>query len=96
MISFVAKLTVRPDKIATFERLQKELKSLTHANEPDTLVYEVMRSHDDPASYLVIATFTDRAAFELHQATDFHERLVPPIMACLAKEMELRFYDSLA
>lgn len=96
MFSFVAKLVVSPGKTAAFERLQIELKALTHKHEPDAPVYEVLRSQDDPLTYLVVATFKDKAAFELHQNIDFHHRLVPPILDCLSGEMELSFYESIS
>jgi quinol monooxygenase YgiN len=93
MTAFVAKLVVKPEKRADFEALQTELRELTYANEPGTPVYELIRSRDDENTFLCIATFTDEAAFEYHQTTDFHDRLVPPILECLAQDMELSFYD---
>lgn len=93
MTAFVAKLVVKPEKSAEFERLQTELRELTHKHEPETPVYELIRSRDDEHTYLCVATFSDEDAFQYHQTTDFHERLVPPIVDCLAEEMELTFYD---
>lgn len=93
--SFIATLRVRPEAVAEFERLQTELKALVHAHEPDALVYEVLRSVDVPGLYHVVATFRDEAAFDHHMRIDFHDRLVPPILACLDGEMELAFHTSL-
>lgn len=93
MTAFVAKLVVKPDMAQQFERLQTELRELTHAKEPDTPVYELIRSRDEPNVYLCVATFTDEAAFDYHMQTDFHDRLVPGILECLAEEMDLGFYD---
>jgi len=95
MTAFVAKLVIKPEKREEFERLQIELRELTYKHEPDTPVYEFIRSRDDPNTYLVVSTFTDEAAFETHQKSDFHEDMVTPILACLAEEMELTFYDVL-
>ncbi len=97
MTVFIAKLVVAEGRGGDFERLQTELSELTHANEPDTLVYDVLRASDSPGSYIVYARFKDQAAFDLHQGTDFHTRLVPPILDCLGDaEMELTFYDFIA
>lgn len=96
MTVFIATLSVKDDKTADFERLQSELSKLTHAHEPDTLVYDVIKHRDKPGTYVVYARFKDQAAFELHMATEFHERLVPPIMECLDGEMVLEFFDSVA
>jgi|SRR5688572_7019880 quinol monooxygenase YgiN len=96
MTVFFAMLRVKPERSAEFERLQKELSSLTHGSEPGTLVYDVIRLRDQPGRYAVYARFEDEAAFQFHQKTPFHDRLVPPILECLeggAAGMDLAFYD---
>ena len=94
--TFIAKLVVKRGKEAEFERLQSELSQLTHGQEPGTLVYDVIRHRTAPRTYIVYARFKDEAAFETHQKADFHDRLVPPILACLEQEMDLQFFDWLA
>jgi quinol monooxygenase YgiN len=94
--TFIAKLVVKPGREAEFERLQRELSELTHAQEPDTLVYDVIRHRTEPSTYVVYGRFRNEAAFQAHQAASFHDRLVPPILATLAKDMDLQFYDWLA
>ena len=37
--------------------------------------------------------FKDEAAFQDHQTSPFHDRLVPPIMACVEGEMDLQLCD---
>jgi quinol monooxygenase YgiN len=96
MTAFIATLRVKPGQEAEFERLQQELSELTHANEPGTLVYDIIRSRDTPDTYVVYARFRDDAAFQHHQATPFHDRLVPPILATVAGEMDLKFYEFVA
>jgi quinol monooxygenase YgiN len=96
MTVFFAALKVKPGKEREFERLQQELSKLTHDAEPDTVVYDVVRHRDRPGLYAVYARFKDAAAFEYHQKTPFHDRLVPPILDCLeggAAGMDLAFYD---
>jgi len=96
MTCFIATLKIKPGCEADFERLQAELSKLTHEQEPDTLVYDIIRSRSKPDTYVVYARFKDEAAFQLHQATPFHDRLVPPIMATVAGDMDLQFYDWIA
>lgn len=96
MTAFIATLRIKPGQEAEFERLQQELSELTHASEPDTLVYDILRARDTPDTYVVYARFKDEAAFEHHQTTAFHERLVPPILATVAGEMDLKFYEFVA
>jgi quinol monooxygenase YgiN len=93
---FFATLKVKPGKEKDFERLQQELSRLTHESEPDTHVYDVIRHAGKPGVYAVYARFKDEAAFQYHQTTPFHERLVPPIFECLdggAAGMDLNFYE---
>jgi len=93
--SFIAKLVTKPDRRDEFIALQTELKALVVAREPEALVYELLQSDVDPDVFHCVATFTDQAAFDHHMGIDFHDRLVPPILDCLASDMELGFYKSL-
>ncbi|HEX7782989.1 MAG TPA: antibiotic biosynthesis monooxygenase family protein [Sphingobium sp.] len=93
--SFIAQLRVKPEKRQDLIDLQKELRALVHAREPDALVYELFQSDEDPDLFQIVATFRDDAAFEHHMHIDFHDRLVPPIVECLAEEMKIAFYRSL-
>ncbi|VVT00242.1 putative quinol monooxygenase [Erythrobacter sp. EC-HK427] len=92
--SFIATLQVKPEKRDEFIALQTELKALVHEHEPDAYVYEVMQADDDPDLFYCIATFKDEAAFDHHMHIDFHDRLVPPILECLAEDMQLGFFRS--
>ena len=47
-----------------------------------------------PNTYFCVATFKSEAAFDHHMQIDFHDRLVPPILECLAEEMELSFHEA--
>jgi quinol monooxygenase YgiN len=93
--SFIAQLRTKPEKRQDLIDLQKELRDLVHAQEPDALVYELFQSDEDPDLFQIVATFRDDAAFEHHMHIDFHDRLVPPIVECLAEEMKIAFYRSL-
>jgi quinol monooxygenase YgiN len=91
--TFIATLVVKSGHEAEFERLQKELSELTHAHEPGTLVYDVIKRRNKPRTYVVYGRFKDEAAFQTHQSSSFHDDLVPPIMACVEGEMDLQLYD---
>jgi len=93
MVAFIATLRIKAGREAEFERLQTELSNIAHAREPGLIVYDVIRHAADRQTYVVYARFRDQAAFEYHQAADFHERLVPPILDCVEGEMDLQFYD---
>ena len=94
--SFIAKLVVKPERLDEFVRLQTELKSLVHEQERDAWVYELLQSDEDSNTFYCVATFRDQAAFDHHMGIDFHARLVPPILDCLAQDLELGFSRSLS
>lgn len=94
--TFIATLVVKPGKEKQFEDLQRELSRLTHQSEPGTMVYDVIRHRTKPSTYVVYGRFKDEQAFQAHQGSPFHERLVPPILACLAQEMDLQMFDWVA
>jgi quinol monooxygenase YgiN len=93
MMAFIARLVVKAGKEKEFEDLQKKLHALTHEHEPGTLVYDFLKHREEPRTYVVYSTFKDEAAFQAHQESSFHDDLVPPILECLAEEMDLQFFD---
>ena len=96
MTAFIATLTVKDDKAQEFEKLQAELSRLSHDNEPDLFVYDVIRHREKPNTYVVYARFKDEDAFNHHMQIDFHDRLVPPIIETLSGDMQLEFFDHVA
>ncbi len=94
--TFIATLVVKPGQEQEFERLQTELSRLTHQHEPDLMVYDVIRHRTQSSTYVVYARFRDEKAFQAHMGAPFHGRLVPPILATLAQEMDLQFFDWIA
>lgn len=94
--TFVATLVVKAGMERQFEDLQRELSHLTHESEPGTLVYDVIRHSSKPSTYIVYGRFSDQKAFQEHQDSPFHERLVPPILSCLAEKMDLQMFEWVA
>lgn len=93
MVTFIATLHVAAGREAEFEKLQTELSEISHRQEQGLVVYDVIRHRERPRTYVVYARFRDQAAFEFHQQADYHQRLVPPILACVEGEMDLQFYE---
>ncbi len=91
--TFIATLKVKAGKEAEFERLQKELSEDSHRTEPDLFAYDVIKHRTQPRTYVVYARFKDENAFNAHMKTPAHDRLVPPILACVDGEMDLQFFD---
>ena len=95
-LSFVSWLVVSKGQEARFESLQRELSELTHATEPGTVVYDVIKHRTEASTYIVYGRFQDEAAFQFHMKAESHERLVPDILSCLAQDMDLQFFDWIA
>ena len=53
MTAFIAKLVIKPEMREQFEKAQTELRELTYLNEPETPVYELLKSRDNPRSISV-------------------------------------------
>ena len=96
MTIFIATLIVKEGQEAEFEQLQTELSELTNESEPECYVYDVIKHREKPNTYMVYGRFKDENAFKYHQETEFHDRLVPPILDCLAEDMQLDFFDWVA
>ncbi|MEO1580730.1 MAG: antibiotic biosynthesis monooxygenase family protein [Pseudomonadota bacterium] len=93
MMSFVATLVVKPERAQEFETLQTHLTNLAVEHEPDLIAYHVLKQREAENTYVVYAAFKDQAAFDYHMGIDFHDELVPPILDCLAEEMDLKLFD---
>ncbi|MEM1261370.1 MAG: antibiotic biosynthesis monooxygenase family protein [Pseudomonadota bacterium] len=95
MMAFVATLVLKEGKEQDFEDLQRKLAKLSIDSEPDLITYHVIRQREAERTYVVYAAFKDDKAFEYHMQTDFHDDLVPPILDCLAEEMDLKMFDGI-
>ena len=96
MMSFIATLHVKKGREAEFEELQTKLANLAYEHEPDLVAYHVIRQQEADNTYVVYGAFKDKAAFDYHMGIDFHDELVPPILDCVAGEMDLKLYDGIA
>ena len=96
MTAFIATMKVAAGREAEFEAVCAELSEIAHREEPGLVAYDIIRNRKDPSSYVFYARFKDEDAFQFHQDADFHQRLVPPILACVEGEMDLQFFDWLS
>ena len=81
-LTFIARMTVKPEKEDEFKRLCNDLAEKVHANEPDTLMYTYYKLRE-PNRYAVLESFTDEAAEEVHLNADYFKAVVDDILACL-------------
>jgi len=81
-ISFLARMTVKPDREDEFLQLVRSLEEKVNANEPDTLYYRFFRLRE-PRQYAVMESFADEAAEEKHMNSAYLAETAPPLLDCL-------------
>lgn len=81
-ISFIARMTIHPEKEAEFKAITKSLEAAVQEKEPGTLYYRFFKLEGDN-QYAVIESFKDEAAEEAHMNSDHLQAVMEPIMACL-------------
>lgn len=82
MLTFIARMTVHPEKQGDFIAIVRELRDLVHKHEPETLMYEFYRG-EKLNEYIVLESFSNDAAEHAHQDTAYFKRIVPGLLACL-------------
>ncbi len=93
-ITFIARMTVKPDKREEFIRLCRELEDYVRANEPDTLAYEFFKLRDENR-YAVLESFRDEAAEHRHMNSKLLAQSGPKIGSCLIGTWEREYFDGL-
>ena len=93
-LTFLARMTVKPEKEQDFVALCKALAEQVNANEPDTLAYAYYKLRE-PYGYAVLESFTDEAAEEAHQATPYFTAVLDDILGCLDGTYVREYLDPL-
>jgi quinol monooxygenase YgiN len=91
---FMATLVVKNGKESEFEHAAKRLSELSHADEPDALVCDVIKSRSKPRTYVMYGRLKDDAPFQIHRTNAIQRQLVPPLMARLVTDLDLHMLDS--
>ena len=95
MMTFIARMQVKPGKEAEFEDLARQLTEQVHAHEPGCKAYEFFRLPATERGYAVYESFVDEAAEEAHRDTPHFHELAPPLIDCLDGEYVREFLDHL-
>ena len=86
MLTFLARMQVKPGKEADFEALAKELTEQVKAHEPGCGGYEFFRLPETERGYAVYESFKNEAAEEAHRDTPHFHKLAPPLVECIDGE----------
>ncbi len=95
MIAILMTVHIKPGKAERFAELITQLRKDVHANEPDTLVFEILRDRDDANRFHFVEVFADEAAKERHANMPYHLAMSDEGWACLAEDPVIRECDPL-
>ena len=93
-ITFIARMTCKPDKEQEFVSLCRQLEGYVQANEPDTLQYEFFKLRE-PARYAILESFRDEAAEHRHMSSKILAEIGPKLSACLDGTWVREYFDPL-
>ncbi len=94
-ITFIARMTCKPEKQAEFVSLCEDLEKYVAANEPDTLMFGFFKLRE-PHRYVVLESFRDEAAEHVHMNSSMLAATAPKIAACLDGTWVREYFDPLA
>ena len=94
-ITFIARMTVKPEHAAAFVAACTELEQYVRANEPDTLYYEFFKLRE-PNRYAVIESFRNEDAEHRHMGSAKLAEVAPRIAACLDGTWDREYFDPMA
>jgi quinol monooxygenase YgiN len=83
MITITAIIRVRPDAADAIQSALQEHAEYVRAHEPRTLGFYVCRDLDEPYVLTTYERFVDRAAVELHNASESTARFFAKVKAVL-------------
>lgn len=93
MLKVIAHNYIRPDAIDTVMPLYRELVEKT-LREPLCVEYVLFVDQQDPGHFVFVETWPDRAALEIHSATEHFTRLVPMIAAYARQDSVVQLLNS--
>jgi len=83
MMTFIARMKIKPGKEKEYLELVKQLTEKVHAHEPETLRYEFFKLKDEELGYAVFEQFSSEAAEEAHRNTPHFHEIAPALIDCL-------------
>lgn len=95
MLTFLARMKVKPEKREDFLRLAQELTREVREKEPETIGYEFFKLRDQPLGYAVYEQFLTEEAEEAHLNTPHFKRIAPDLIECLDGTYVREYLDPL-
>ncbi len=92
MVGGLKIVQVKPGQEAAFERLFNELREIMRAQEPDCVVYSLMKSRIKAGAYIVHEQYRSQAALDAHQKTA-HGALYFPKMRAVIENISVEYFE---
>lgn len=67
MTALIVTVEVRPEAVASFEKSARLVIEAIHAHEPGCRLYRLIRSRDNPHSYVLLEIYADQNALDAHR-----------------------------
>jgi len=85
----------KPEKSNEFARLTAQLQKDVRAHEPEALVYQIMRSQDDPTLFVMTEVFATEAAYNAHPEMAYHKAMSAAGWACVEGQPDIKRFTPL-
>ncbi|WP_013334261.1 VOC family protein [Gloeothece verrucosa] len=89
MITCTTTLKAKHGQEANLEKLMLVLVDKVQSSEPDTKLFQFVRSVDQPGKYLFFEQYADQAALTFHQNTEYLPKIVQEMMNYLEQPPEI-------
>ena len=94
MITFIARLKVKPECAAEFEALMTFVCEQVRDHEPGVAYYAFARSVSEPDGYVVVEAYRDAAAHSAHMASAWVRESIPKASRLIEGKPDIRQYVS--
>ena len=95
MITVIAKIKIKQGSEGTFETEAQKVIEFVKANEPETLMYLLSRSKDDPTIFVFFESYASAEALTAHGASDAMKQFGSAIRRLLDGRPQIEKYDDL-
>ena len=91
-ITFIARMTCKPEREQEFIGYCRELERYVHEHEPEILTYEFFRLRE-PNRFAILESFPDEATEHRHMSSKKLAEIAPKLSACLVGTWEREYLD---
>ena len=95
-LTVIAELSIPPENRGKFLEMCAYDSKHSNADEPDCHSFDVMTSNEDPNLIVLVETYRDQAAFDVHLKTPHFQKFAEAVKILGAKENNVRFFTRTA